>query len=282
MSKENNNILSVQGMLPYLLPELPHGDSGNFSERIFIYDSLESTNITAKEMAISGSGEHGTIVIADFQSSGKGRCGKSFYSPAGHGIYISFILDPVHIGFSTQTLITAFAAVSVCEAIEAVSGKSPQIKWVNDVLIDGRKICGILTESVTIPENKQLKSITTQPVVLGIGINFSTPKTGFPEDIQHIAGSLFGVEAPTSTRNHLAAELINRTLSTKYHYAENIMLEKYRQRMFLLGKTILVNGTDGNYEAVAVDIDDIGRLIIKKPNGELLPLSSGEVSIRKQ
>lgn len=279
MNTENNNTLSVQGILPFLSNELPQIQSGNFSERIFIFDSLESTNNTAKEWAASGTGEHGTIVIADFQSAGKGRCGKSFYSPAGHGLYISLIIDPLQIGFSTPTLITAFAAVIVCEAIEAISGKSPVIKWVNDVFLDSRKICGILTESVTPLENTSFEGIATQFIVLGIGINFSTPIEEFPENLKRTAGSLFGTGTPTTTRNHLAAELINRLLLSQYHQSEKKMLMKYKQKMFLLGKTVLVEGAGGSYEATAVDVDEIGRLVVKKANGELQPLSSGEVSI---
>jgi len=275
MIADANDILSVQGMLPYLKKELPHITCGDFSERIFIYDKLESTNITAREMITAGDGEHGSVVIADFQTAGKGRCGKSFYSPAGHGIYISFILDPLQLGFNTPTLITAFAAVAVCEAIEEVTGKTPQIKWVNDIFLDRRKVCGILTESVICPEEAIPKSI-----VLGIGINFSTPASAFPKELQNIAGSLFGEEKPVVTRNNLAVTLINRILFSKYHNNEDKMLKQYRKRMFLLGKIVFVEEPDGKYEATAVDIDDIGRLIVEKDNGELLMLSSGEVSIR--
>ena len=275
-----NNILSKQHILPHLASDLTQGQSGSFSEQIFIYNSLESTNITAKEMAVSGTGKHGTVIIADFQSAGKGRCGKSFHSPAGHGLYISFILDSAQIGFSTPTLITAFAAVSVCDAIEAVSDKTPQIKWVNDVFLGEKKICGILTESVTTPEVTTSERTATQLVVLGIGINFNTPATEFPEDLQHIAGSLFRAGTAPITRNHLTAELINRILISGHRYSEHEMLAKYKQKMFLLGKNITVEETDGNYDAIAVDIDDIGRLIIKKTDGEILTLSSGEVSVR--
>jgi len=280
MSLDNNNDLSVQGILRHLAHELPQVLSGNFSERIFVYNTLESTNITAKDMVVSGDGEHGTVIISDFQSAGKGRYGKSFYSPAGRGLYISFILDSSRIGFSTPTLITAFAAVSVCEAIETVSNKSPQIKWVNDVFLDGKKVCGILTESVTTPDNTCSNSINAPLVTLGIGINFNAPAEEFPEDLQHTAGSLFGAETPSTTRNHLAAELIYRIFYSEYHQNEKKMLSVYKEKMFMLGKTIIVEGTDGSYDAIAVDIDNIGRLVVKNADEELLTLSSGEVSVR--
>ena len=267
---EKADILSVQSMLSYL--------SQNFQlpepEQIHIYDCLESTNITAKEMALSGA-KHGTVVIADRQTAGKGRYGKSFHSPPGHGLYMSIILHTSKLSYSTPTLVTALAAVSVCEAIELITDKSPKIKWVNDIFLEDKKICGILTESVIMPDSADIPRI-----VLGVGVNFSTPATAFPEELQHIAGSLFEAEKPTTTRNHLATEIMSRILHSDDHHNEKEMLDKYRQRMFMLGRTVIVTGTEGTYEALAVDIDDIGQLIVKKKNGEILSLSSGEVSIK--
>ena len=292
MKSEINDDLSVQGILPYLSQDL----QGDFSERIFIYDQLESTNITAKEIVLSGtqSGcdashnaryykqQHGTVIIADFQAAGKGRQGKVFHSPSGHGIYMSIILDSSELHLSTPTLTTALAAVSVCEAIEAVSDKVPCIKWVNDVFLDGKKVCGILTESVNSPASR-----ITPWVIVGIGINFSTPALEFPVALRQIAGSVFDSETPPVSRSHLAAEVINRVVlfngqrSEKgMQHCENVMLEKYRQRMFLLGKRVRVTGVDEPFEAVAVDVDDAGHLVVKKNNGEQVLLFSGEVSIK--
>ena len=275
MKKDTSDNLSVQEILSYLPKKLPQELFNILSGRILIYDSLESTNITAKDMALSGS-EHGTVIIANSQTAGKGRHGKSFYSPPDFGLYISFILDLEKSDFKIPTLITAFAAVSVCEAIEAISEKTPLIKWVNDIFLDGKKICGILTESVTSVDNPAI-----QRVILGIGVNFSTPAEKFPKELQQAAGSLFKAEKPHTTRNHLAAEIISRIIFPKSQ-TEQKMLEKYRQRMLLLGKPVLVTGAEESYEAIAVEIDDTGRLIVKKSNGELIPLSSGEVSIKNQ
>jgi len=288
VSIEHVDILSVQGMLPYLLQEVD-------PDRILIYDSIESTNKTAKEMAVSGA-EHGTVLIANYQTAGRGRKGRSFHSPPDHGLYMSFILHPMRFCLSTPSLMTAFAAVSVCESIEAISDKTPQIKWVNDVFIDGKKVCGILTEAVTDTGSDNIHSI-----IVGIGINFSTPAMAFPDDLRHIAGSIFPADSlsadgppadspsaskssagnPTVTRNLLASEIINRIVAPGDQHNEKAMLEKYKHRMFMLGKTVYVSGTDVEFEAVAVDIDDAGRLIVKRDNGELLSLSSGEISIRE-
>lgn len=263
---EDSDILSVQGIAPYLLQK-------SVTERIYVHDVLESTNKTAKEMAVSGA-EHSTIIIADRQTAGKGRYGRAFHSPQGCGLYMSLILHPARFNFSTPTLVTAFAAVSVCEAVEAVSDAAPKVKWVNDIFIDGKKICGILTEAVT-----DFESGNTQWLVVGIGINFKKPPEDYPEDLKQIAGAVFESEDVTATRNRLCAEVINRVLDGA-SYCEKEMLEKYKKRLFMLGKTVKVTSATENYEAIAVDIDEIGRLIVRKENGEALALSAGEISIK--
>jgi BirA family biotin operon repressor/biotin-[acetyl-CoA-carboxylase] ligase len=266
---DDNDILSVQGIVPFL-------ENKEAADKIFVYPSLESTNKTAKERAISEA-EHGTIIISDCQTAGKGRYERKFFSPPAHGIYMSFILRPAHVGFNAPTLITSFAAVSVCKAIEAITDKTPKIKWVNDILIDDKKICGILTEAVTDFESGHI-----QWVVVGIGINFKTPASDFPEDLRHIAGAIFPDGDATTTRNHLMGEVINRIMTLDNQYSDKEMLAEYKKRLMVLGKRITVTGTERPYEATAVDIDEMGRLVIKKNNGEMLALSSGEVSIKKR
>jgi BirA family biotin operon repressor/biotin-[acetyl-CoA-carboxylase] ligase len=263
---EENDILSVQGMLPYLVQK-------DISERIFVYGVLESTNKTAKEIAVSGAEPvlKSTVIAANHQTAGKGRYGRAFHSPPNCGLYMSFILHPSQFSFTTPTLMTAFAAVCVCEAIESISCKKLQIKWVNDIFIGGRKVCGILTEAVT-----DFESGSTSWLVVGIGVNFKN--SGFPEDLQKIAGAVFEEDNPPVTRNRLCAEIVNRMIFGEINEKE--MLRKYKQRMCMLGKKILVTSTAENYEAVAVDIDDIGRLIVKKADGEIVSLSAGEISIK--
>jgi BirA family biotin operon repressor/biotin-[acetyl-CoA-carboxylase] ligase len=265
---DDNDILSVQGMLPFLSDRA-------VSNKIKIYDSLESTNKTAKELAISGA-EHGTIVISDCQTVGKGRYNRNFFSMSGHGIYMSFILRPNQRHWiDVPTLVTSYAAVSVCRAIEKTTGKTPQIKWVNDIFIDGKKVCGILTEGVT-----DLESGNMQWIVVGIGINFISPDTGFPEDIKHIAGSVFSEDKPTITRNRLAAEVINLILDIENSSDSKTMLIEYKKRLMMIGKKIVVSRlNEPSFEAVAIDIDEEGRLIIRKGDGDVISLFSGEISI---
>jgi len=263
----DNDILSAQGILPFLSQTLQE----QLAEKINVHTSLESTNKTAKELALFGA-EHGTIVIADYQSAGKGRYERSFFSPPGCGIYISFILKPTHFCLATPALTTHFAAVTVCEAIEAVSEKSPKIKWVNDVFLNNKKICGISTEAIT-----DFESGNIAWMVVGIGVNFTTPAAGFPENLQKIVGTVFE-DAPPTTRNHLAGEIINRILSSEKH-ADAQILAKYKERLIMLGKNISVLANPP-YEATALDIDDTGRLIVKTHTGEIVSLFSGEISIR--
>ena len=263
----DNNILSVAGMLPYLKDE-------NHASKIRVYKSSESTNKTAKEMAISGH-EHGTVVIADTQTSGKGRYGKNFYSPPGNGLYMSFISRTENLRFKNPYLITTAVAVSVCEAIEAVSGKKPKIKWINDILLDNKKICGILTEAMT-----DLESGNIEWVVVGIGVNVNNPAEDFPAELRQIAGSIYQRESITAARNRLAAEIINRCLCLKTWLDDENIYNKYKERSVLLGHRITVINPNEAYEAVAVDIDINGHLVVKKDNEEITVLHPGKVSVK--
>jgi BirA family biotin operon repressor/biotin-[acetyl-CoA-carboxylase] ligase len=262
---EDSDVLSVGGIAVYLTQK-------EISQNISIHEVLESTNETAKEMAVSGT-QGAAVVIANRQTAGKGRYGRAFHSPPESGLYMSFILQSASLNFKTPTLITAFAAVCVCEAIEAISCKKPQIKWVNDVFIDRRKVCGILTEAVT-----DFESGSTGWIVVGIGVNFK--KTELPEELKEIAGAVFSEDKPPVTRNRLCAEIINRMTSAQVD--EEKMLANYKNRMNMLGKKVTVTSRNAEeaYEAVAIDVDETGRLIIRKENGEQISLTAGEISVK--
>jgi len=264
--ERDDDVLSVAGMLPYL-------DAGIDPSLIQVNDQLESTNKTAKELILEGAGQ-GTMVIANEQTAGRGRYGRSFQSPAGTGIYVSFVIDPKVLSFSTPTLVTAYAAVCVCEAIEAVCDLQPQIKWVNDIYVDSAKICGIATEAQMSFESAQASGI-----VVGIGINFREPTAGFVPEDRNVIGSLFGQESPPVSRNQLIAEIANRILAEKAP-AESDLLTRYRQRLFILGQRVRVTRVKEPYEAVALDVNPLGQLVVRTDSGEVLELSSGEVSIK--
>lgn len=266
---DDNDIVSTQGIKPFLSER-----SQPYAEKIQIYKSLESTNKTAKEMAIAGA-EHGTVIISDCQTLGRGRYSRSFFSPSG-GLYMSIILRPEVLHFEHPTSVTAFAAVSVCEAIESISKKAPKIKWVNDVFIDGKKVCGILTEAVTDFESGGLEWI-----VLGIGINVYIRAEDFPGDLQSLATSIYSDEKVSGVRNKLSAEIINRILGFEAPPNETEIFEKYKKRLMMLGEEITVIQDQTEYKATAINIDPVGHLIVKNKNGELITLSSGEIRIQK-
>lgn len=261
-----NDILSAQGLLPFLR-DRSHADG------IRVFPSLASTNETAKELALSGAG-HGTVVMAERQTAGKGRYGRAFFSPPG-GLYMSFVLRPEALPFENAAAVTMFAAVSVCEAIEAVTQKKPVIKWVNDILLDGRKICGILTEAVTDVESGRF-----QWFVLGVGLNFRARPEDYPEELRQSAGALFSDERPPITRNRLAAELISGILLPAGSVKEKDLPARYRSRLMTLGRRVTVVQPRETYEALAVDIDEAGHLIVKTDAGDTRTLSSGEARVR--
>ncbi len=239
---------------------------------IIYYETTDSTNTRLKELAKSG-GKTGTVVIAENQTSGRGRLGRAFYSPTQSGIYMSLLIQKDDI--SNIGLLTAHTAVAVCDAIEKVyfHSKNPTdkstfgIKWVNDILKNGKKICGILAESV-IEDNQ------TSFIIVGIGINVYSPKEGFPEEIKDIADSIFTSTIPNA-RNMLIAEIINNF----YTYSPDFV-STYRKKSTVIGKHINVHTPDDTKKAFATGIDDNCNLLVKYENGETGSLSFGEISIR--
>lgn len=262
-----NDIVSVPGIKPFLSEK-----TKPYADKIHIYKSLESTNKTAKEMAVAGA-KHGTVIISDCQTMGRGRYSRKFFSPS-KGLYMSIVLRPEVLHFENPTYVTAFAAVSVCEAIESISKKAPQIKWVNDIFIDGKKVCGILTEAVTDFESGALDWI-----VLGIGINVYTRTEDFPDELQATATSIYPDEEISGVRNKLSAQIINKILGFETLPSKTEIFEKYKKRLMMLGKEITVVQNQTEYKATAVDVDSFGHLIVKNENGEIITLSSGEIRI---
>jgi len=185
------------------------------------------------------------------------------------GVYLSILLRPNE---TTHTdIITTQAAVAVCEAIEAVCDKNPGIKWVNDVYLNDKKICGILTEAVT-----DIESGSIEWMVVGIGVNFTAPAEGFPAELANKAGALFAREATTS-RNRFIAEIIKGMI--KPTASRGQMLTAYKSRLMMLGKKIKVMNAQESYSATALDIDQNARLIVQKQDGTVVTVSSGEVSL---
>lgn len=240
------------------------------SPEVIVKDSTESTNTDAKILAVSGA-KHGTVVIADKQENGKGRLGRSFYSPKG-GLYLSIVLR-LKSDFSSAVLVTTASAVAVCKAVDKFSDKKPMIKWVNDIFADDKKVCGISCEAVT-----DFESGVVDFVIVGVGVNFKTKS--FPKELENIAGSLFS-QNDSVTRNEMAGEIIKNVLTAAYNLGDKKFIEEYRSRSFLIGRQISFRENNIWNDALCLGIDDNGGLIISV-NGVKRTLVSGEVSVRRK
>ena len=233
---------------------------------------VDSTNSYLKKMASNGAPE-GTVVIANRQNAGRGRLGRSFFSPEEQGIYMSILLRP-EIELERAVLITSMAAVAVARAIEKVSELRAQIKWVNDIFVNRKKVCGILTEAGISPEG------TLDYAVLGIGVNVG--KMEFPKELKEIATSVCNECDGAVTKEGLIEEILKEL---EYWYPalrDGSFLKESKERSLLLGKEIIVvdAGVEHvSYKAKAVDLDEMGHLIVER-DGKREVLNSGEVSIR--
>lgn len=259
---ELHDPLSVQGIAALLEPGVPVPQ---------YVPSLPSTNAALREQAGLGAPE-GTCILAGEQTRGRGRLGRSFYSPSDTGVYLSLLLRPEGFSPAQAVKVTTMAACAACEAISEISGREAGIKWVNDILLDGKKVCGILTEGSFDLETGSLDSI-----VLGIGINAYTPREGFPGELADIAGAVFPESQPEG-RNRLAAAFLNRFWAIYRSGADHS--EAYRSHSIALGKRITVISPTGQREALALITDQECRLMVQYSDGSIDTLSSAEISIR--
>lgn len=245
-----------------------------YNRNIKVFNTIDSTNTYLKNAVKAGSAEHGTVVIAYEQTAGRGRLGRSFYSPDKTGLYMSVLLDANQFEeeFSTNpALFTVTAAVAVSRAIQKSANITVQIKWVNDLYLENKKICGILAEGI-------MSAGKISKIVLGIGLNLTT--SDFPEELQQKAGSLFRAKDISSTfRLEMAAEIIENLFKALYENKQNIMAE-YKKNSCVIGKTVqIITGTE-TYNAKAIDIDQNGGLVIEKEDGSRKILNSGEISLK--
>ena len=239
---------------------------------IIVKEKVSSTNTELVEMAKNGAKE-GTVLISTEQTAGKGRTGKSFYSPKDSGVYLSILVRP-DMSPEDSLFLTTMAAVATAKAIESVSDKEAKIKWVNDVYIGKKKVCGILTESALDPTNENLDY-----AVVGIGINIAPPTGGFPDDIKNIATSVFNEDPDSNTKGKLVAHLLDYFMDYYMSNEKLSHLEEYINRSNILGKMIMVKKGDRKKLVRAIDIDSKCRLKVIDEKGKESLLSYGEVSI---
>ncbi len=237
------------------------------------FSSLDSTNTEAKRKLNNGV-DADFLIVAEEQTKGKGRLGRTFYSPAENGLYMSLALHNLNPDADT-TLITTLAAVAVCQAIEELTDEKPQIKWVNDIFLNGKKICGILTEGIINLETQSIQSI-----ILGIGLNVNLDESGIPEELKPIIGSLFEKKEQSASRNEIAAKIIQHFYRLYETMSSKLFLDEYRKRCFVLGKDVTFVLQKKHYEGRAIAIDDKGGLVVKLPDHSEKTLSYGEISIK--
>lgn len=244
---------------------------------VMLYESVPSTNTLLKDLATKGEAVAGTCVIADGQTAGKGRRGRRFASPKGKGLYLSVLLDTKNLPAGTLAQLTAWGAVATAEAVEEVCGVSCGIKWVNDLVYGGKKLCGILTEL-----SLEAETGSVQSVVMGIGINVNGGAEDFPDEIAEIATSLCQICGKKISRAKLCAALIQKLDRMRLDFPEKEAnyLAAYRARCAVLGKTVTIEKPDGVCVGTAEGIDEDFRLVIRLQDGTTETLNSGEVSVK--
>jgi BirA family biotin operon repressor/biotin-[acetyl-CoA-carboxylase] ligase len=233
--------------------------------RLIEYEELDSTNDEAKRLVRAGTSElYGTVITARRQTAGRGRKGRGFLSPGSGGtqpgsIYASFILEPPEN--LAEQFITALAAVAVCEAIEETTSYEPGIKWINDVLVDGKKICGILAESIP------------GAVILGIGVNINLKIDDLPQELTDTVGSLKMDEKERQC-------FFNALVGNVFRCVPGSPMDAYRKRSILTGQNIIIIQGENKRPAKALGVADDGALIVEYEDGSVCELRTGEITVR--
>ncbi len=243
----------------------------NSKLNITIFNELDSTNNYLKKIGSNGEKEN-QLVIAESQTGGRGRMGRSFYSPNGTGIYFSLLLHP-KFSAEKSLFLTVMAAVSVAEAVMKYNKNDVKIKWVNDIYIDGKKVCGILTEGA-INSDKMLDY-----AVVGIGINVIAPENDFPDNIKDIATAIFPGKAEANIKEKIIAEVVNKFFDM-YNGIDTDFVKRYKEYSYLTGKDINIISGETVRPATVIDITDDCHLLVKNENDEIEEISSGDVSVR--
>lgn len=242
-------------------------------KNLLFYEETDSTNLDAKRLAEEGA-ENGTLVVANMQTAGRGRRGRTWISPAGESVYMSLLLRPVCKPEQASAL-TLVMALAVLEAVEELKPDCAGIKWPNDIVINGKKICGILTEM-------SLEKSAIRHVIIGVGIN--TNQTSFAEEISDTATSILRETGEKVERGQLIGRVMHHfeQLYAKFEKTWDLteMLDRYNQYLLNKDRQVRVLDPKGEYEGVALGINTQGELLVKKQDGEFIEVYAGEVSVR--
>ena len=238
------------------------------------------------ELTEAGKTYSNAVIVAEKQTAGRGRSGRSFVSPAKTGIYLTVIYAPKG-GITDPAKITAFSAVAVCRALKKLYGIQPAIKWINDIFYNGKKICGILTEGTT-----NFETGIIEAALIGIGVNIEENPEAFGGELSKTAGGIFAGEGCTQpeggtkiTRAQLAAQIAGETIKVLSEPASAV-IEEYKSLSFIIGREVevhtLIDNAQGNYKATAIDIDQNAALVVRLEDGTTKTLISGEVSLKSE
>lgn len=244
-----------------------------WAERLVVLDTIDSTNTYAKQLAASGA-PAGTAVLAETQTAGRGRRGRSFFSPAGEGLYLSVILRPKAQPEQIFHL-TAMTAVAAARAVASVCGEKPQIKWTNDLVFGRRKLAGILTELSLLPESRAVDY-----VVVGIGVNCA--QRTFPPELADIAASIYTQTGKTRVRNALAAALLLEfsRMDAALLTQKAEWLHEFAENCITLGREVQIIRGEHVRAAFAEGVGPDAELLVRYPDGSREAVASGEVTVR--
>ena len=262
---EDNNKLSADLITPYLTTK-------EMGRNIHVLEEVDSTNNIVRELETEKA-PNGVTVVAEHQTAGKGRIGRSFVSPQGTGLYMSVLVRP-HFDLEFAPMITAAAACAAAEAVEELCRSRVMIKWVNDLYMNGKKICGILTEASLGLEMHELDCAT-----IGIGINVRSIGRDFDSELKKRATSIEDETGVKVDRNRLCAAVLNRLEPYLGKISDRSFLKAYREREMLTGNMITAVVGNEKLMGEALGIDDNANLIIRLPYGEIKYLSSGEANM---
>lgn len=248
---------------------LPQGRTS----KVIYLECVDSTNNYLKKLAIGGA-ESGTVVIAESQTTGRGRQGKSFSSPKGKGIYLSALFHPQDVTLERLSSLSGWVAAAVWGAVKTACGVTCGIKWVNDLTLGTKKLCGILPETVM--------TGSTRRVIIGIGLNVNHTDCDFPPEMSDVATSLRIFTGKPHDRNKLAAEIIKSLdkLAADFPEYSRHYLDTFRRNCVTLNKPVRLISPAGESDAYAVDINDDFSLIVRDRDGNQKTIRSGEVSVR--
>lgn len=258
-----SDVLSKEKIFSYMSPKTAD------NMELYLLDTVDSTNNEAKRMIANGLADN-ALIVANEQTGGRGRLGRSFFSPKNTGAYMTFVFHP-DVPIADAVAVTTAASVAVVRAISRLTTLKPQIKWVNDVYLNNKKICGILTEAIT-----DFETGFTHSVIIGIGVNTTTDN--FPKEISNTATAL---NFCGLSRNMLIAAISDEMFAICSDVTRSsTYIEDYRSHSLVIGKKITYYKNNEKYSATAIDIDNDGSLVVKNELGQTEILHSGEITVR--